>query len=215
MKEKKDSEHKDPEHREKAYGETVGVPERYEAEDMACAVEVLKAGGIILYPTDTVWGIGCDATNAEAVKKIYDLKKREDSKSMLVLVGSEGELQRTVAEVPEAAWMLIEAAIKPITIIYDRPVGIAPNLCAEDGSAGIRITDELFSRTLCGRLRRPVVSTSANISGEKTPTTFAEISKEIIAGVDYVVRYRQNDNTRRQSSNIIKVSDSGIIKVIR
>ncbi len=187
--------------------------ERYDREDMARAVEILKQGGIILYPTDTVWGIGCDATNTEAVKKIYDLKKRSDAKSMLV--GSEGELQRTVEEVPEAAWMLIEAAVNPLTIIYDRPRGLAVNLLADDGSAGIRITSELFSRTLCSRLRRPIVSTSANVSGKKTPAVFSDIDDEIIDGVDYVVRFRQEDSSRRKSSNIIKVSDSGVIKVIR
>lgn len=188
---------------------------RYEREDMAEALEVLKKGGIILYPTDTIWGIGCDATNEEAVKKIYDLKQRSDSKSMLVLVGSEGELQRSVEEVPEAAWMLIETAVNPITIIYDRPKGIARNLLAEDGSAGIRITSELFSQTLCNRLKRPIVSTSANISGKKTPVTFSEIDEDIKKGVDYIVRFRQNDISRHKSSNIIKVSDSGIIKIIR
>jgi L-threonylcarbamoyladenylate synthase len=188
---------------------------RYEREDMAQALEVLKKGGIILYPTDTIWGIGCDATNEEAVKKIYDLKQRSDSKSMLVLVGSEGELQRNVEEVPEAAWMLIETAVNPITIIYDRPKGIARNLLAEDGSAGIRITSEVFSRTLCNRLRHPIVSTSANISGKKTPVTFSEIDEDIKKGVDYIVRFRQNDISRHKSSNIIKVSDSGIIKIIR
>ena len=188
---------------------------RYEREDMAQALEVLKKGGIILYPTDTIWGIGCDATNEEAVKKIYDLKQRSDSKSMLVLVGSEGELQRNVEEVPEAAWMLIETAVNPITIIYDRPKGSARNLLAEDGSAGIRITSELFSRTLCNRLRHPIVSTSANISGKKTPVTFSEIDEDIKKGVDYIVRFRQNDISRHKSSNIIKVSDSGIIKIIR
>ena len=188
---------------------------RYEREDMAQALEVLKKGGIILYPTDTIWGIGCDATNEEAVKKIYDLKQRSDSKSMLVLVGSEGELQRNVEEVPEAAWMLIETAVNPITIIYDRPKGIARNLLAEDGSAGIRITSEVFSRTLCNRLRHPIVSTSANISGKKTPVTLSEIDEDIKKGVDYIVRFRQNDISRHKSSNIIKVSDSGIIKIIR
>ena len=188
---------------------------RYDAADMAEAVRVLKEGGILLYPTDTIWGIGCDATNREAVERIYRLKQRSDAKSMLVLVGSEGELQRTVEEVPEAAWMLIEAAVNPLTIIYDRPVGVAPNLLAEDGSLGIRITNELFSRTLCQRLKRPLVSTSANISGEKSPATFADIDPVIIAGVDYVVKYRQEENMPHRSSNIIKLSDSGVVKIIR
>lgn len=189
--------------------------ERYDAADMARAVETLRSGGIVLYPTDTVWGIGCDATNPEAVRRIYELKQRSDAKSMLVLVGSEGELQRTVENIPDAAWMLIEAAVNPLTIIYDHPVGLATELLADDGSVGVRITSELFSRTLCQRLRRPIVSTSANISGRKTPATFAEISPEIIDGVDYVVSYRRDDTRRARPSNIIKVSDSDIVKVIR
>ena len=189
--------------------------ERYDAADTARAVETLRSGGIVLYPTDTVWGIGCDATNPEAVRRIYELKQRSDAKSMLVLVGSEGELQRTVENIPDAAWMLIEAAVNPLTIIYDHPVGLATELLADDGSVGVRITSELFSRTLCQRLRRPIVSTSANISGRKTPATFAEISPEIIDGVDYVVSYRRDDTRRARPSNIIKVSDSDIVKVIR
>lgn len=175
----------------------------------------MKAGGIILYPTDTVWGIGCDATNAEAVSKIYKLKRREDSKSMLSLVGNEGQLQRWVEDIPEAAWMLIDAAVKPLTIIYDKPKGLASNLLAEDGSAGLRITNELFSKTLCERLRVPIVSTSANIAGEKTPRTFKEISDQIKSGVDYIVSYRQDESVNHKSSNIIKVSDSGLFKIIR
>lgn len=199
----------------KKYTVSTESAERYKPEDLAKAVEVLKKGGIILYPTDTVWGIGCDATNQEAVKRIYELKQRADSKSMLVLVASEGELQRTVKEVPEAAWMLMEAAVNPMTIIYDSPVGLASNLLAEDGSIGIRVTGELFSRSLCERLRRPIVSTSANISGRKTPTIFAEIDEEIKNGVDYVAEYRRDDDRKKKSSNIIKVSNSGIVKVIR
>lgn len=188
---------------------------RYEADDMAKAMETLKKGGIILYPTDTVWGIGCDATNVEAVKRIYELKQRTDSKSMIVLVSSEGGLQSTVEQVPEAAWMLIEAAVNPLTIVYDRPKGLASNLLAEDGSAGIRITDELFSRTLCQRLRRPIVSTSANTSGKKTPRKYSEIEDGIKRGVDYVVRYARESDTSHKPSNIIKVTDSGIVTVIR
>ena len=156
----------------------------YDESDLKEAVRVMKEGGIILYPTDTVWGIGCDARNEEAVRKIYYLKKRADSKSMLVLVGSEGMLQRTVKDVPEIAWQLIDVAVNPMTIIYDHPVGVAENLKAEDGSLGIRITGERFSRTLCDRMRGPIVSTSANVSGKPTPMTFAEISSEIKKGVD-------------------------------
>lgn len=188
---------------------------RYEEDDLRNALDTLKKGGIILYPTDTVWGIGCDARNAEAVAKIYDLKKRADSKSMLVLVGSEGMLQRTVKEVPDIAWQLIDAAVNPMTIIYDDAIGVAPNLIASDGSLGIRITSEKFSRALCDRLRAPLVSTSANVSGEPTPHSFAEISPAIIDGVDYVCRYRRDDHKEAKPSNIIKITRGNIVKVIR
>lgn len=188
---------------------------RYDETDLREAVRILKEGGIILYPTDTVWGIGCDATNEDAVRKIYELKQREDSKSMLVLVGSEGMLQRTVRRVPDIAWQLIDAAVNPMTIIYDHPTGVADNLKAEDGSLGIRITSERFSRALCERLRRPIVSTSANVSGKPTPSTFSEISSRIKDGVDYVCRYRQNDKASGRPSNIIKITRENIVKVIR
>lgn len=196
--------------REKATG-----ADRYDREDLAKAVEIMRKGGIILYPTDTVWGLGCDATNDEAVRKIYKLKRRADAKSMLVLVASEAELERYVKDVPEAAWMLIEAAVNPLTIIYDTPTGVAASLMSEDGSLGVRITHELFSNHLCARMRVPVVSTSANISGEPTPGKFSEISREIIDGVDYVVNYRQDDDSPHKPSNIIKVGASGTFRIIR
>lgn len=184
-------------------------------EDIANCVKTLKAGGIILYPTDTIWGIGCDATNADAVEKIYRLKKRAESKSMLVLVDSEGALERTVRDVPDVAWELIEAAVKPLTIIYDNATGVAPNLTADDGSLGVRITHERFSAGICRKLRRPLVSTSANISGKKAPSRFSEIEAEILEGVDYVAQYRRNDRSAPAPSNIIKISEGGIFKVIR
>lgn len=184
-------------------------------EDIKQAVECLKKGGIIIYPTDTVWGIGCDATNAEAVRKIYDLKKRAESKSMLVLVDSEGALERIVDDVPEVAWQLLDAAVSPLTVIYDHPKGVAPELLAQDGSLGIRITKERYSRELCRRLRRPLVSTSANISGEKSPGIYPEISQEVLEGVDYVASYRREETGAPSPSNIIKVSDGGVVKVIR
>lgn len=184
-------------------------------EDIANCVKTLKAGGIILYPTDTIWGIGCDATNADAVEKIYRLKKRAESKSMLVLVDSEGALERTVRDVPDVAWELIEAAVKPLTIIYDNATGVAPNLTADDGSLGVRITHERFSAGICRKLRRPLVSTSANISGNKAPSRFSEIEAEILEGVDYVAQYRRNDRSAPAPSNIIKISEGGIFKVIR
>lgn len=183
-------------------------------ESLEKALDVLKRGGIILYPTDTIWGIGCDATNEEAVRKVYQIKKRADAKAMLMLVGSEGQLQQYVRDIPEVAWQLIDAAVHPITIIYDHPVHIAPNLKAEDGSAGFRITKESFSKNLCLRLRHPVVSTSANVSGVPAPKSFVDIDPEIIKGVDYIVEYGRNQSDSLPS-NIIKLSDSGVFKIIR
>lgn len=184
-------------------------------EDIKQAVDCLKNGGLILYPTDTVWGIGCDATNPDAVKRIYDLKRREESKSMLVLVDSDGALERIVDDIPEVAWQLIDAAVDPLTIIYDHPKNVATNLLANDGSLGIRITDEKYSKELCRRLCRPLVSTSANISGNKAPGIYSDISEEIKAGVDYVASYRRDDTEAPSPSNIIKVSEGGLVKVIR
>lgn len=183
-------------------------------EDLRKAIETLRNGGVILYPTDTIWGLGCDASNTEAVGKIYDIKRRADAKSMLSLVGSEDQLSLFVRNIPEAACQLIEAAVNPLTIIYDQPLGIAPNLLAADGSAGFRITRENFSRQLCLGLRRPVVSTSANISGNKAPLCFSDIDPEILEAADYVC-LSGRESSGKSASNIIKVSDSGIIKIIR
>lgn len=188
---------------------------RYDEDDLKEAVKVMKGGGIILYPTDTVWGIGCDARNADAIDRIFKLKKRADSKSMLALVSSEGMLQASVEEVPEIAWQLIDVAVNPMTIVYENARGVAENLIAEDGSLGIRITSECFSRALCERMHGPVVSTSANISGQPAAATFSEISDEIKEGVDYVCRFRRNDQTKAKPSNIIKITRGNIVKVIR
>lgn len=183
-------------------------------EDIKKALEVLRNGGVILYPTDTIWGIGCDATNEKAVARIYEIKKRVDAKAMLALVGSDGQLQRTVADIPDVAWDLIDAAVNPLTIIYDHPQNVAPNLTATDGSLGVRISHEPFSSTLCRRLGKPIVSTSANISGKKAPLSFNEISQEIMEAVDYVVTTGR-DYSGSAPSNIIKLSDGGLVKVIR
>ena len=184
-------------------------------EDIKKACEVMKSGGIILYPTDTIWGIGCDATNEEAVKKIFTLKERGDSKSMLVLLDNPVKLQSYVADVPDIAWDLIELTDKPLTIVYEGARNLAPSLIADDGSIGIRITDELFSRELCKQFRKPIVSTSANISGMPSPSRFTQIKKEIIEGVDYVVGYRQKDLTEAKPSSIIRLSRNGTIQIIR
>lgn len=184
-------------------------------DDIKKACEVLKAGGIILYPTDTIWGIGCDATNEDAVKKIYRLKQREDSKSMLVLLDSTAKLDYYVEDCPDIAVDLIELSDKPVTIIFSNARNFASNLIAKDGSIGIRITKEQFSRELCARFRKPIVSTSANISGKPSPSCFAEIDSQIINLVDYVVQYKQNDKMPSKPSSIIKIGQGGIFNIIR
>ena len=188
---------------------------RYEKEDLQQAAETLRKGGIILYPTDTVWGIGCDARQEDAVKKIFALKQREDSKSMLCLLDSPAKLQGYVDEIPDMAWDLIELATRPLTIIYPGAKNVAPSLLAEDGSLGIRISQEKFTQALCNAIHGPIVSTSANISGEPTARFFAEISEAIRSGVDYIVRYRREDTTPHHPSSIIKLGVHNEIKIIR
>ncbi|HBH47041.1 MAG TPA: threonylcarbamoyl-AMP synthase [Bacteroidales bacterium] len=175
----------------------------------------MQQGGIILYPTDTIWGIGCDATNAEAVKRVYDIKKRSDSKALLVLLDSENRLMQYVSDVPEVAWELIEASDKPLTIIYSGAKNLASNLIAEDGSIGIRVVRDEFCEKLIGRFRKPLVSTSANISGEQAPAIFNEITDAIKASVDYIVEHRQDDTTKSPASSIIKLDASGRFTIIR
>jgi len=184
-------------------------------DEVKKAVDVMRKGGVILYPTDTVWGIGCDATNEEAVRRVYAIKRRDDSKALICLVDSDVRLQRYVRNVPEVAWNLIELATRPLTIIYDDAFGLAPNLLAEDGSVGIRVTKEEFSHELCYRMQKPVVSTSANISGEPTAQTFDEISDEIKESVDYIVRYNQRCKEKHLPSNVIKMKPDGQFKIIR
>ena len=183
--------------------------------DITEAVDVLRDGGIILYPTDTIWGIGCDATNVGAVKKIFALKRRDDSKALITLVPSDTWIERYVEEVPEIAWELMEAAVDPLTIVYDKGKNLAPNLYAPDGSIGIRVTHELFSSELCKRLKVPVVSTSANVSGLVAPSSFSEISQEIISGVDYVCRWNRQSSVINRPSGVIKISAGGVFKILR
>ncbi len=184
-------------------------------EEIKKACEIMAQGGIILYPTDTVWGIGCDATNEDAIKRIYALKQREDSKALLVLVDNAVKIDFYIDKVPEITYDLVELATKPLTIIYPNARNLASNLIAEDGSIGIRVTNEKFSQSLCQRFRKAIVSTSANISGQPTPMTFAEISDEIKQGVDYIVQYRQEETQLPAPSGIIKVGEGGLIQVIR
>lgn len=179
------------------------------------ALQVLNKGGVILYPTDTVWGLGCDATNSAAVKRIFEIKRRADSKAMLSLTDAVGRVDYYFDRVPEIAWDLWEVADKPLTLILPRARNVAPELIAEDGTMGMRITHEEVSKALCARLRKPLVSTSANISGEPTPRCFADISEEVKQAVDYIIPLRQNESENPAPSGIIKVGDGGLFKVIR
>ncbi len=176
--------------------------------------KVLQEGGLILYPTDTVWGIGCDATNPEAVQKVYTLKKRKDSKALICLVAHQAMLERHVKEVPEVAYDIIDLATKPTTIVFDEPVGVAKNLIADDNTLAIRVASDKFCQYLINKFGKPIVSTSANISGQPTPKHFKDIQPEILKGVDYVVNLPDVNNDPSPSS-IIKLANDGQVKVIR
>lgn len=183
-------------------------------EEVHKAYEVIKNGGIILYPTETVWGIGCDATNPEAVAKIYALKRREESKSMIVLMNGEKMIYNVFKDIPEVAWQILDLSEKPTTLILDNPRNIAPNLIAPDKTLGMRIVKEPFCYKLLERMKKPLVSTSANISGMPTPVNYKEISPEILKGVDYVVNLQQEKMTGKPSA-IIKLTADSQVKVIR
>lgn len=184
-------------------------------EDLNKALQVLKNGGVIVYPTDTIWGIGCDATNEEAVARIYSMKEREDTKSMLVLIHNESLLTSYVSEVPEIAWELIEAAVDPLTIIYPGAKNLAKNLISTDQTIGIRVAGDEFCSQLISRFRKPIVSTSANISGRPSPANFMEIEDAILENADYVVHWRQDDYSGAKPSSIIKLGTGGEIEIIR
>ncbi|NJX15757.1 L-threonylcarbamoyladenylate synthase [Tamlana crocina] len=178
------------------------------------ALQVLKNGGLILYPTDTVWGIGCDASNPEAVKKVYNLKQRKDSKALICLVADDRMLKKYVKQVPAAAQNIIDVTDKPTTIIYDEAQNLAENLIADDGSIAIRIPDDDFCFWLSRKFNGAIVSTSANISGAPTPKSFKEIAPEVLKGVDYVVNL-QREKICDKPSSIIKLSNNGVVKIIR
>ena len=184
-------------------------------KDIKAAVEVMRRGGVILYPTDTVWGIGCDATNPEAVAKVYAIKHREDSKAMICLVDSEARLQRYVRNVPNVAWDVIEMATQPVTVILDGAANLAPNLLAEDGSVAMRVTREPFSNQLCYRFQKAVVSTSANISGMPPASNYRDIDPELLQAVDYVCTSRRQENQPHTPSKIIRLRPNGEVEVIR
>ena len=188
-------------------------------EDIRCAVETLRKGGLILYPTDTVWGIGCDATNAEAVKRVYAIKQRDDSKALICLVDSDARMQRYFRNVPDVAWQLIdslkESDAKPTTLILDGAINLAENLIADDGSVGIRITNEPFSKELCYRFQKAIVSTSANISGEPAAQNYGDIDPRILEAVDYVCWSRRQEHKPHTPSSIIKLKENGEVEIIR
>ncbi|KFF00447.1 translation factor Sua5 [Chryseobacterium formosense] len=177
-------------------------------------IQILKSGGTILYPTDTIWGIGCDATNIDAINKIFEIKKREKNKSMIILVENEKRLQDLV-DVPEMAWEIIDLSEKPVTIVYENPRGLPKELLAEDGSIGIRLVKNDFCKKLITKLNKPLVSTSANFSGEKSPLKFSDISQEIIDLVDYAVEENREVVSKYSGSSVIKIWSDNRIKVLR
>ena len=183
--------------------------------DITQCLKVLSDGGLILYPTDTVWGIGCDATNTEAVNRVYRLKQRDDSKALIVLIDSAEHLDHYVVDVPPIARELIDVAVKPLTIIYEGAYNLAPNLLGPEDSVDIRIPHDEFCHRLCERFGKPIVSTSANVSGQPTAKTFAAIEPSIVEGVDYAVESRRSDTTPHEPSNIILLSRDGTFKIIR
>jgi L-threonylcarbamoyladenylate synthase len=184
-------------------------------EDIEQSLTVLKAGGLILYPTDTIWGIGCDAINEAAVARIYRLKQRAESKSMIVLVADERDILRHTAGVDLRLFDYLHGVSRPTTVVYEGAIGLAPNLLASDGSVGIRMVEEPFCKHLIRRLRSPLVSTSANISGKAAPSFFGEVEAALLEGVDYVVRYRREDRTLRAPSSVVRWGKDGQIQVIR
>lgn len=184
-------------------------------DDIKACVKALEEGGVILYPTDTVWGLGCDALNADAVEKVFALKQRPKQKSMIVLLADARDILQWVASPPPDIIAMIEAFERPTTVIYENAIGLADNVINADGSIAIRVTTDPFCRALIKRLRRPIVSTSANLSGEPTPAVFSEIHAGVVKGADYVVNYRQGDESRAAPSRIVKIDDEGNLTVLR
>jgi L-threonylcarbamoyladenylate synthase len=184
-------------------------------EQVESALKILETGGVILYPTETIWGIGCDATNVSAIKKIFEIKNRPTEKNLILLVDGDQMLMKYVSDVPALAWELIEMTEKPLTIIYDKPYHLPPELITEENTIGIRITTDPFCKMLIRKLKKPLVSTSANISGEKSPAIFDEISEKIKKSVDHIVNLRQDVKSRNAASSIIRLKNNGEISIIR
>jgi L-threonylcarbamoyladenylate synthase len=183
--------------------------------DIKKSLDTLRAGGVILYPTDTIWGIGCDATNETAVRRIFEIKQRADSKALILLADSAARIAAYVEEIPDIAYDLIEVTDKPLTIIYPAARNLAKSVVAYDNSVGFRVPNDDFCHKLCEMLRKPLVSTSANVSGAPSPSVFSEIAAEIKQQADYIVQYRQNDNKKSQPSSIIKLGKGGVFNIIR
>jgi L-threonylcarbamoyladenylate synthase len=184
-------------------------------DDIKECLTVLRNGGVILYPTDTIWGLGCDPVNPAAVERIFRIKSREKGKSLLILVDSETMLERYVTEMPEIAWEITAVSDDPLTIIYPGGKNLAPGVCSEDGSIGIRICHDQFCNELIKRFRKPIVSTSANLSGRPSPGNFSEIDRSLTEAADYVVKFRQDDRRKISPSPVIKLGADGTIKIIR
>lgn len=184
-------------------------------DEVTRAVETLRRGGVIVYPTDTVWGIGCDACNPDAVARVYRIKQRTDSKALITLTGSIEQLERYVDNIPDVAFQLLEAAVAPLTIVFDSAPALARNLAAPDGSVGVRLTSDPFCAAMCRRLGRPVVSTSANISGQPAPAVFTDISPEIIEAADLTVDWRRDDTSRHAPSTVIRLGNDATVKILR
>ncbi len=183
--------------------------------DIERCLEVLKTGGLILYPTDTIWGIGCDATRADAVKKVFDLKQREEIKGLIVLMADQREVLKYTSQADLRVFDLLQTAQKPTTVIYEGPIGLAENLVPPEHTVAIRIVKEPFCKHLIKRFRKPIVSTSANISGRPAPASFEEVEEDIRRGVDYIVEYRQDDRSPGQPSSVVKWNNDGTITVLR
>ena len=182
--------------------------------DLTKAIEILQSGGTILYPTDTIWGIGCDATNPDAIKKIFDIKRREANKSLIILVETEKRLQDLV-DVPEMAWQIMDVSEKPVTIVYENPKNLPKEILAEDGSVGIRLIKDDYCKRLITKLNKPLVSTSANLSGQKSPMKFSDISDEIKNAVDYIVEENDDKVSKFSGSSVIKIWNNNQIKILR
>ena len=184
-------------------------------DDIREAVRVMQSGGVILYPTDTIWGIGCDACNEDAVRRVFEIKRRAEAKSVISLVDSDVKVEFYVRSVPDVAWQLWECSDEPLTLVLDGARNLASGVIASDGSVALRVTREAFSRQLCMRMKRAIVSTSANIAGEPAPRCFSEISPEILQAVDYVCLSRRDEAPRQTPSHIIKIGPTGEVKIIR